>query len=105
MKKATWRFRSMAHEAARVLATAPTLEAAARELQVDVSTLHGWIGEGKLERPTPGQRPAVNPTATPQRERVQRSGKADPRLALTVEITPAQTYYLMTGTPATVRLF
>ena len=70
MRKATWRFRSMAQTAARVVATAPSLAAAAVELDVDVATLHRWCREGKWHGP-PGavgrrvkQRPSRQPAVT-----------------------------------------
>jgi len=39
-----------------VVAEAPSLAAAARQLDVDVTTLHRWFREGKLTRPTPRPR-------------------------------------------------
>jgi hypothetical protein len=52
VKKATWRFRTLGPEAKRVVAAAPSLAAAARQLDLDVTTLHRWFREGKLTRPT-----------------------------------------------------
>jgi transposase-like protein len=51
MKKATWRYRTMATDVKRVVTDAPSLAEAARRLDVDVATLHRWCREGKLERP------------------------------------------------------
>jgi hypothetical protein len=61
VKKATWRFRTLGTEAKRVVAAAPSLAAAARQLDVDVTTLHRWFREGKLTRPTPRPRRPLPP--------------------------------------------
>lgn len=48
--KRTHKLRGMGH-AAKVIATAPSLSAAAKKLGVDRSTIHRWIESGKVARP------------------------------------------------------
>ena len=50
MKK-THKFRALSGEAAAVIAAAPSLTVAARQLGVDRSTIHRWLQVGKVARP------------------------------------------------------
>jgi hypothetical protein len=60
MSKRSWKFRGTdADEAAKVIAAAPSLTAAARTLGVSRDTLHRWFREGLVARPP--EKPARQP--------------------------------------------
>jgi excisionase family DNA binding protein len=60
--KATWKLRSLGGEAADVVASSPTVSAAARRLGVSRDTVHAWIRAGKVAQPA-GRRTERPPRA------------------------------------------
>jgi hypothetical protein len=50
--KPTWKFRSLSGNAAVVMATSPTVTAAAKRLGVDRVTVHRWIKAGRIAAPS-----------------------------------------------------
>ena len=63
VKKHSWKFQQL--DVAAVLATSPTVSAAARKLGVNRSSIQRWRRAGKLPAVTPSGRPP-RPAATPR---------------------------------------
>lgn len=68
--KPSWKLRALGAEAAAIVAAAPSLREAARQLGVNVSTISRHVKAGRL--PTPGRRPASVDTKGRQPKRDRR---------------------------------
>jgi hypothetical protein len=63
--KRTHKLRGLANVAG-IIAAAPSIQAAARQLGVDRSTVHRWIASGKAPRPSVRLRPSLSGGAGPR---------------------------------------
>src|SRR5262245_16210298 len=59
MSKRTWRWKALTDDVRQVMATSPSLGAAAARLGVDKSTIFRWVKAGKLPAPSGGRRHEV----------------------------------------------
>ena len=62
--KQTWRLRTMGHDVPAVMASASSLDAAAKTLGVNKSTVFRWVKSGKV--PAPGAKREPGIPASPQ---------------------------------------